>query len=362
MKRRSLLRGAAAAGAAGLAASAFQAPAIAQGKRELKLVTSWPKNLPGLGTSAQWFADKVTAMSEGTLTVRLYAAGELVPPFGVFDAVSQGNADMYHAAAFLFAGKSKAFSFFSTVPFGLTSDELIGWYHYGGAQALYDEAYAPFKLKPFLVGVPDFTMMGWLNKEIRTLDDLKGLKYRMPGFGGEALRRLGVAVVNIPPGELLQALRSGAIDGTEWAGPYGDLGMGFHKAAKYYYYPGFHEPGTGVELVVNLDVWKSLKRSHQEIIRVASDAANLQCLGEFTAGNGEAIATLVKQGVQLRKMPDPILKELAGHSEAAMADFAKSDPMAKKVYDSLTSYRKKMLSWSPYGAEAYYAARRLALG
>lgn len=364
MKRRSFLQKTVTGGAvAAAAASTFPAPAIAQGKRELKMVTSWPKNLPGLGTSAQWAADRITQLSGGRLTVKLYAAGELVPPFGTFDAISQGTADMQHSAAFLYGGKAPALDFFSTVPFGLTSTELIAWMEFGGGDALYDEVCAPFGIKPFLSGVPDYTFMGWLNKEINTLDDLKGLKYRMPGVGGEALRRLGATVVNLPAGELLQALQSGAIDGTEWGGPYLDLGMGFYKVTKFYYYPGFHEPGTGVDISVNLKVWNSLSKDDQELIAVVAKAATIRCLAECTAGNGKALDTLVKQhNVKLRRLPDEILKALSTHVNDALEAIGNKDPLTKKVYESFKAFRAEMHASSKIGNESYLAARRLALG
>ena len=365
MQRRSFIKKSVVAGAAATvaAASTLAAPAIAQGKRELKKVTSWPKNLPGLGTSAQWAADRITQLSGGRLTVKLYAAGELVPPFGTFDAVSQGNADMQHSASFLYGGKAAALNFFSTVPFGLTSSELIAWMEFGGGDALFDEVCAPFGIKPFLSGVPDYTFMGWLNKEINTLDDLKGLKYRMPGVGGEALKRLGVSVVNMPAGELLQALQSGAIDGTEWGGPYLDLGMGFHKVTKFYYYPGFHEPGTGVDISVNLKLWNSLSKDDQELIAVVSKAATMRCLAECTAGNGKAIGTLVKQhNVKLRRVPDEILKAIGKHVNDALEEMGNKDPLTKKVYDSFKAFRAEMHVSAQIGNESYLAARRLALG
>jgi TRAP-type mannitol/chloroaromatic compound transport system substrate-binding protein len=365
MKRRSFIKKSVVAGAAATvaAAASFPAPAIAQGKRELKMVTSWPKNLPGLGTSAQWAADRITQLSGGRLTVKLFAAGELVPPFGTFDAISQGTADMHHSAPFLYVGKSKAMAFFSTIPFGLTSSELVAWMEFGGGDALFDEVCAPFNIKPFLAGVPDYTFMGWLNKEIKTVDDIKGLKYRMPGIGGEALKRLGATVVNLPAGELLPALQSGAIDGTEWAGPYGDLGMGFYKVTKFYYYPGFHEPGTGVDIAINANVWKSLSKDDQELILVVSKAAITRCLGEFTAGNGKAVTTLVDQHkVQLRRIPDEILKALAKHVNDALEEYGNSDPLTKKVYDNFKAFRKEMHTSAQIGNESYLAARRLALG
>ncbi|MCB1476433.1 MAG: TRAP transporter substrate-binding protein, partial [Rhodobiaceae bacterium] len=257
MDRRSFLTKAGLASGA-VAASALATPAISQGKMELKMVTTWPKNFPGLGTGAQRVADRITAMTEGRITVKLYAAGELVPPFESFDAVSQGTADMYHGADYYWQGKHKGFNFFTAVPLGLTANELDGWVNHGGGQALWDELAGGFNVKPLMAGNTGVQMGGWFAKEIKSLEDLKGLKFRMPGLGGEVLRQLGASVVALPGGEIFPALQSGAIDGTEWVGPWNDMAFGFYKVVKYYYWPGFHEPGSGLACGVNKGVWEKL--------------------------------------------------------------------------------------------------------
>lgn len=361
MKRRQFLKSAAigAAGAAATAAS-FPAPGIAQGKRDLKMVMTWPKNSPALGTSAERLAKRIQELSEGKLTVKLYAGGELVPPFEVFDAVSSGAADCYHSASYYFQGKSKAFNFFTTVPFGLTSNELTAWIRFGGGQELWDELAAKFKLKPFLVGNTGVQMGGWFAKEIKTLDDFKGLKYRMPGLGGEVFRRLGVAVTNLPPQEILPALQSGAIDGTEWVGPFNDLAFGFYKVVKYYYHPGIHEPGSGLDFSMNLDVWNSLTPTQQELIRALTAAENDIMTAEFNARNTEALDTLVsKHGVQLRQFSDDIVKAIGEASGQVMAEVAASDDLTKKIYNSFITFRKSAMRWSRYGDLAYLDARLL---
>jgi len=228
--RRAFIAGA----AAGAAVSGLAAPAIAQNKRILKLVTTWPKNLPGLGMAAEHLAKRVTEATDGQLEIRVYAAGELVGAFDVFDAVSSGNADMYHGADYYFQGKSPAYNFFSAVPFGLTANEQNAWIYYGGGQELWDELSATFNIKPFMCANTGVQMGGWFNKEVNTIEDFKGLKIRMPGLGGEVLRRLGASVVSIPGGEIYTSLQQGVIDATEWVGPWNDMVFGFHKIAKYY--------------------------------------------------------------------------------------------------------------------------------
>lgn len=358
MKRRRFLTAAAAGAASVAVAASFPKPAIAQGRRDLKLVMTWPKNLPALGIGAQRIARRIEQFSEGQLRVKVYGGGELVPPLEVFDAVSSGSADFYHSASYYFQGKSKAFNFFTTVPFGLTATELSSWLYYGGGQELWDELAAGFNLKPFPVGNTGVQMGGWFAKEVNTLDDFKGLKFRMPGLGGEVFRRLGVAVTNLPPQEILPALQSGAIDGTEWVGPYSDLSFGFHKVVKYYYHPGIHEPGSNLDFSVNMDVWNSLTETQQEVIRTAAAAENQLVTSEFSALNSGALDTLIsKHGVQLRQFSTEIVNAVGTTAGEVMAEVAQSDDMTKKVYDSFIDFRKKAMRWSRYGEQAYLSAR-----
>lgn len=360
MERRKFLKTAAAGAAGAAVAASFPKPGLAQGKRDLKMVMTWPKNSPALGTSAERLAKRIQELSDGKLTVKLYAGGELVPPLEVFDAVSSGAADCYHSASYYYQGKSKAFNFFTTVPFGLTSNEMTAWIRYGGGQALWDELAAGFNMKPFLVGNTGVQMSGWFAKEINSLDDFKGLKYRMPGIGGEVFRRLGVAVTNLPPQEILPALQSGAIDGTEWVGPFIDLAFGFHKVVKYYYYPGIHEPGSALDFSMNIDVWKSLTPTQQELIHTATAAENDWMTAEFNARNTEALDALVnKHGVQLRQFSDEIVKAIGEAAGQVMAEVAGTDAITKKVYDSFIAFRKTAIRWSRYGDQAFLDARLL---
>ena len=360
MKRREFLSGAAVAGAGAAAASTLATPAIAQDRRELKMVTTWPKNFPGLGTSAERLAQRITAMSGGRLTVKVFAAGELVPPFEAFDAVSSGTADLYHGAEYYWQGKSKAFNFFAAVPFGLTATEMSSWIHHAGGQALWDELSAGFNIKPMMVANTGVQMGGWFNKEINSLEDYKGLKIRMPGLGGEVLRRIGAAAVSLPGGEIFPALQSGAIDATEWVGPWNDLAFGFYKVAKYYYYPGFHEPGTTLSGGVNLDVWNSLSDEDKAIIEAAATAENDYSLAEFNARNGDALDTLVNEhGVELRKFSNDVMTAIGTAAGEVVAEVAAEDPMTQKVYDSFIDFRAKAMGWARIADQAYWNAREL---
>ena len=273
MDRRSFLKnttvGAGAAGAAALAA-----PAYAQGNRTLTMVTSWGRGLAGVHDSAQRVADTITAMSDGALTVDLKAAGELVGAFEVFDAVSSGQADMYHAADYYFVGQHPGYAFFTSVPFGMTAQELANWYYHMGGMELHDELGEIFTLKSFLGGNTGAQAGGWFRQEISGPEDFQGLKFRMPGLGGQALGKMGASVQNLPGAEVYQALASGAIDGTEWIGPWADEKAGFQEITKTYYTAGFHEPGAGLALGVNADRWESLSDVHRKLIEIAAAEAN----------------------------------------------------------------------------------------
>lgn len=362
MKRREFVKGAAFAGAAATAAAAssFPTPAIAQGKRQLKMVTTWPKNFPGLGTAAARIADRVTAMSGGSLSIKLFAAGELVPPFESFDAVSSGTADMYHGAEYYWQGKSKAFNFFASVPYGLTATEQSAWINHGGGQKLWDDLSAQFGMKPFMAGNTGVQMGGWFNKEVNSLDDYKGLKIRMPGLGGEVLRRIGAAAVALPGGEIFPSLQSGAIDATEWVGPWNDLAFGFYKVTKYYYYPGFHEPGTTLSSAINLKVWESLSSEHKAIIAAATAAENDISLSEFNANNVGALNTLItKHKVDVRKFSDDVMNEIGTKAGEVVAGAGKGDKTTQNIVDNFLDFRKKAIGWSKISDQAYWNARSL---
>ena len=327
---------------------------------EWKMVTSWPKNFPGLGMGPERFATMVDEMSDGRLTVKVYGGGELVPPLEVFDAVSNGTADMGHAGAYYWKGKEPAAQFFAAVPFGLNAQEISSWIHYGGGQALWDEVYKPFNVKPLAGGNTGVQMAGWFNKEINSLDDIKGLKMRIPGMGGEVLKRLGGVPVTLPGGELFTALQTGAIDATEWVGPYNDMAFGFYKVASYYYYPGWHEPGTMLEFTINMDAWNALPKDLQAIVTAAARAVNQDMIDEYTARNNAALNQLVNEhGVKLRRLPDDVLMELKKTADEVTAEVAATSDVAKRVYESFDAFRKQSMEYHKISEEAYYDARSL---
>lgn len=359
MDRRAFLGKAGATAAAATVVTGAPAIATAAGKSlKWKMVTSWPRNFPGLGTGAAWLADTITEMSGGRLTVKIYGGGELVPALEVFDAVSRGTAEMGHSGAYYWKGKSPATQFFTAVPFGLTAIEMHSWLHFGGGMELWRKVYEPFNLVPFDAGNTGVQMGGWFNKEINSVADLKGLKMRIPGLGGEVLKRLGGTPVSLPGAELFTALQSGAIDATEWVGPYNDLAFGLYKAAKHYYYPGWHEPGPVLECMVNKDAWNSLPKDLQAIVTAATQAVSNRMLAEYTANNNQALQTLVtKHKVDLRRFPDDVLTSLRKTSDEVVAEVAAGDALTQQVYDSFRSFRDNVMAWHDVSERAYLNAR-----
>lgn len=366
LDRRKFLTGAS-LGAAGLAAGCdcaetcgVSAGPAAEGKtRKLKMVTTWPKNFPGVGDAADEVARRISVMSGGAITVDVFAAGELVGAFEAFDAVAGGAADFYHGAEYYWVGKSKAYPFFTAVPFGMTAAEIMAWVNHGGGQALWDELSAPFNVKAFQAGNTGHQMGGWFKREIRSLEDLKGLKVRMPGLGGDVLRRLGAAAIAIPGGEIYQALQSGAIDGTEWIGPWNDLAFGFYQEAPYYYGPGFHEPGAALGVGVNLDLWRDMDAREKLIVQTACEAANNDSLSRYNYFNAVALESLRRdKGVTPRPFPDDVMAAFARESKAVLEATAKSDPMAKRVYDSYRDAMAKLSAWGDISESPYMNIRR----
>jgi TRAP-type mannitol/chloroaromatic compound transport system substrate-binding protein len=269
---------------------------------------------------------------------------------------------MGHGAAYYWQGKSKSFNFFAAVPFGLTATELSAWIHYGGGQELYDEGYAKFGLKPFLAGNTGVQMGGWFKKEIKSIEDFKGLKMRMPGLGGEVLRRIGASAENLAGGDIFPALSSGRIDATEWVGPWNDLAFGFYKIAKNYYWPGFHEPGTGIECFVNKAKYDALAPDLQAIVASACRAEADAMLGEFNRRNGESLKVLIDQhGVNLRRFPDDVMAALGKAAGEVLAELEGADDLTKRTYQSFKTFRNEAIGWSKLAEQGYLDVRQRIL-
>lgn len=359
MKRRSVLKAAAVGGGAALAA-----PAISKGLREWRMVTSWPKGLPGLGTGAERLAANITAMTGGRITVKVYAAGELVPATECFSAVASGTAQLGHDGAYYHTGKSEGAAFFTAFPFGFTADEISAWVKYGNGQTLWDELYAPFGLRGLLAGNTGTQMLGWFRREIRSVEDLKGLKFRAPGNQGRVLQKLGVTPVTLPGGEIFPALQSGAIDGAEWVGPYNDLALGFYQVCKYYYSHGYHEPGAALQLMINEQAWQSLDAELQAIVRAACDAAYTDMLAEYNARSGPALRTLVeKHGVIVKGLPEDVLLACGEKSNEVLNEIHAADKspnrIVQRIIEDFLAFRAEVIPWTRVGEQAFLNARRL---
>ena len=359
MKRRTMIKGLLASSAAAVAA-----PAISKGLLEWRMVTSWPKGLPGLGTGAERLAANITAMSGGRLTIKVYAAGELVPALECFGAVTNGTAQLGHDASYYHTGKSEGCPFFTTFPFGFTAAEMDAWVKFGNGQALWDELYEPFGIRAFHAGSTGTQMLGWFRREIRSLDDFKGLKFRAPGNQGRVLQKLGVTPVTLPGGEIFPALQSGAIDAAEWIGPYNDLALGFYQVCKYYYAPGYHEPGPNLQLMINERAWNSLTPELQAIVRTAAEAANRDMLAEYNARSGPALRSLVQDhGVIVRNLPENVLQACGEKANEVLNEIHAADKspnrIVQRIIEDFLEFRKEIIPWTRVGEQAYVNARRL---
>ena len=347
--------------AVGGSAAALAAPAIAQGNRTLTLVTSWGRGLAGSHDSAQRCADVITELSGGQLTVDLKAGGELVGAFEVFDAVTSGQADMYHSADYYFTGQHPGYAFFTAVPFGMTAPEMTTWYYQNGGMELHDQLGEIFGLKTFIAGNSGTSAGGWFRNRINGPEDFKGLKFRMPGLGGKALGQLGASVQNLPGSEVYQALSSGAIDGTEWIGPWPDEAAGFYEITKFYYTSGFHEANAALSLATNRDVYESLTPAQQGIIRTAAAYCHDWTLTLFNANNSAALQRLVAAGVEINEFPDSVWDAFA-KAAANVVEENLDDEIFKQIYDSHNESMRTTAGWLSTSSGTYSKQRNRVLG
>jgi TRAP-type mannitol/chloroaromatic compound transport system substrate-binding protein len=320
-----------------------------------KMVTTWPPHFPILGEGADMIARWIEEMSEGRLKIQVYGGGELIPALEGFEAVSQGVAQMCHGVSYYWAGKSQATQFFGAVPFGMNAQQLNAWLYSGGGLELWEELYEPFNLIPMPAGNTGVQMGGWFNKEINTIKDFQGLKMRIPGLGGDVIARAGGSAVLSAGGEIYTNLERGVIDATEWVGPYHDYLMGFHKAAKYYYYPGWHEPGATLELITNKGAFNQLPPDLQAIVRTAAARANIWMLSEFESKNNLYLKKLVEEhNVQLKRFPDDVLATLRKYAAEVIDELVAKDPMSKKIYASFSKFQKDVGGWAELSEKVYY--------
>ena len=358
MERRKFLKGAAIAGAA----STLAAPAVAQAKKEMVIVSTWPRDFPGLGLAAQRLAARIGELTEGGLDVQYFAAGERVGAFDSFDEVASGNAQAYIGPDYYWKGKHPGWAPFTAIPFGMTYTEIDAWIKYGGGQELWDELADQFGLKNLACGNTGVQMGGWFNKEIESADDLKGLKMRIPGLGGDVMAKLGTSPVSLPGGQIYENLVSGAIDATEWVGPYNDYFMKLYEAAKYYYWPGMHEPGAQIAFGMNKSWWDGLTKNEQNIIEAACNEENARTMAETNAFNGEYLNRLINDhGVQLREFNEDVYDAFGEASAEVIEETREFDDLAMRIYDAVLEKRAELGAWTELSDTAYVQKRNAVI-
>ena len=373
MKRRNLLIG----GIGGIAIGALgtkligsggsgqrglNTPAIAKDRIEVAMVSTWPRDFPGLGTGAQRFAENLQAVSDGRFQVTYYAAGERVGAFDSFDEVASGNAQVYHGADYYWKGKHPGWAYFTSVPFGLSYTEMQAWIKWMGGQELWDELAGEYDIKGVACGNTGVQWGGWFNKEINSADDLKGLKMRIPGLGGDVMAKLGASPVSLPGGQIYENLVSGSIDATEWVGPWNDEAMKFYEAAKYYYYPGMHEPGAQLSVGFNASFWGDLSPSDKAMIEAVAHDENSNMMAEYNAKNGAALERLVKdQGVEVREFNNDVYEAFGKGAEQVFDEVVEHSRLAKRIHESMLAARKTVGQYQQLNDVEYVLKRNRVL-
>jgi TRAP-type mannitol/chloroaromatic compound transport system substrate-binding protein len=362
LNRRDFLKGGVAVGGAvaisGCTSSEVESVNINRGKKvRLRLATSWPDSFPIMGTGVERFARRVEVISGGSLIIKVYPKNRLVPPLAVFDTTSIGQLDIFHSGPYYWKGKNSAFSIFGGVPFGMTPDESVGWFRNGDGLELWRELYGKHNLYPLLGGNTGPQMGGWFRKAINRVEDLDGLKMRIPGLAGELFSRLGVNSVLLPAGEIFMALERGTLDATEWVGPALDKRMGFHKVAKHYY-SGWNEPGSILELTFNKSSWENLSSEHKEIIEVASNELHSEMSQNFHYENGLALQELQKDSsIKIGSFPDEVTKKAKSEFDKLIDRLTSENSDFRRVWDSYSSYQSVVRQWTDLSVKSYLNER-----
>ena len=359
LNRRSFVKGA----AIGAVAAPLAAPALAQERVEIAMVATWGRDFPGLGTGAQRFAESISTLSEGRIQVDYFAAGERVGAFDSFDEVASGNAQAYHAADYYWKGKHPAWAYFTAVPFGYTYSEMNAWIRFGGGQELWDELAGEFGLKCMMCGNTGVQAGGWFNKEINSADDFNGLKMRMPGLGGDVIGKMGASPVSLPGGQIYENLVSGAIDATEWVGPWNDEIMKFYEAAKFYYTAGMHEPGSMLAAGFNAKFWADLSDTDRAIISAAAAQENDVMMSEYNAKNGAALSRLInEQGVEVRSFNDDVWDAMGEAAVEVFEETRQHSDLANRTHESFLQGLADIGGWFVNSNSAYVSQRQRVLG
>ncbi|MES1938753.1 family 7 extracellular solute-binding protein [Salinisphaera sp. T5B8] len=345
IKRRQFLTGA--AGAVAAASTVFSPMTIARNKKyRLGMVTSWPSSIDTLFGTAEYIGRSIEYATDGDVEVEVFAAGEQVGGLEVYDSVSSGAFAMGHTASYYYIGQDPTHAFFTAMPFGLTGQQQNAWIEEGGGGDLWNELNARSNMVAFLAGNTGGQTGGWFNKEINSPEDLKGLKMRFPGVGGQVMARAGVNIQNLPGGQVYFALERGVIDAADWVSPYDDEILQLHKAAKYYYMPSWAEPGATLGLYVNNDIFKDLPKDIRETIPVAAKAANERMFAQYTARNGPALKRLIAGGAQVRTFPAEVLDVLKGYTDEIQQEHADKNKLYAKVYDQWQGFRDEVRAWT----------------
>ncbi len=343
MERRSFVRGAGLAGV--LAAGAAPAIVHAQANIRWRLASSFPRSLDTIFGAADVFAKKVKEMSGGKFEISIHAGGELMPPFGVVDGVQAGTVEMAHTAPYYFFGKDETFALGCAIPFGLNSRQMSSWMIEGNGLKLMREFYKNYNIINFLGGNTGAQMGGWYRKEIKSIADVKGLKFRVGGFAGKVIERMGGVPQNIPGGEIYQALEKGTIDAAEWVGPYDDQKLGFNKVAPNYYYPGWWEGGPQLDFYVNTKAYDGLSAEYKAIIEAASAVAHVDMQAKYDARNPAALKQLVATGTKLARFPKDVMEAAFKESMALYSDISAKNPHWKKIYEDFAAFRRDQNLW-----------------
>ena len=328
---------------------------------QLRMATTWPKNFPGVGTTAEKVAETITKASDGRLEIKVYGSGEIVPAYEVFDAVRQGTVEMGHGWAGYWISKNPGLAYFGGIPGGLSPSEQSSWIMHGGGQKLWEEAMEPYGMQPFQAGIVQSEMFGWYKKALNSLEDLKGLKIRMAGLANEILNRMGATAVNIPGGEVMSSFQSGVVDAVEWGGPWMDLAFGFPKIAKICYGPGIHSPGSMNEMLINKDLYNNLPNDLKEIIKTSANSANNDSYNEYIYRNAISYQTIVNEhDVEFKTLPMDIMKEFLKVAKEVVQDNAEKDPEAMKIHLHYQDFLKKAIDVTKYQESGYLKAREMA--
>jgi TRAP-type mannitol/chloroaromatic compound transport system substrate-binding protein len=347
----------------GAGTTALAAPALAQSRKTMTIVSTWPRDFPGLGLSAQRLAERITQLSDGAITTEYFAAGERVGAFDSFDEVASGNSQAYIAADYYWGGKHAGFNYFTAVPFGMTTPEWNAWLKFKGGQELWDELSGEFGIKAFTCGGTGTQAGGWFNKEINSPDDLQGLKMRIPGLGGTVMSKLGVSTVSLPGGQIYENLVSGSIDATEWVGPYNDYFMKFYEAAKYYYTSGMHEPGGGLAFGMNKEWFETLSDYEKAVIEAACMEENAAQPEEAIANNGAYLSRLVNDhGVELRSYSDEVWDAFGVAAEEVFEETREHSPLAARIDDSYRGAMREIATFRAIAEIEYSNQRNRVLG